>query len=104
MPYVQRDEAGIVIGKFANAQPGCAEEWLDESSPELAPKGPTEEEVNQARLRAYANPVTGSDRYIAEAYAERAAGNEESAKEIDAKMVRRRIEIKLQHPWPQDSQ
>jgi hypothetical protein len=102
MPYVQRDESGSVTGKFANPQPGCAEEWLDDSSPELAPKGPTKEEVEAARLRAYAHPVTGSDRYIAEAYAERASGNEEAAQKIDAEMTRRREEIKLQYPWPEE--
>ncbi len=30
MPYVERDEAGNVVGTYANAQPGFAEEFLDE--------------------------------------------------------------------------
>jgi ribosomal protein L9 len=28
MPYVERRE-GVVVGLYANAQPGYAEEWLD---------------------------------------------------------------------------
>jgi hypothetical protein len=37
MPYVQRNQDGAVIGRFAIAQPGIAEEWLDEGHPDLAP-------------------------------------------------------------------
>lgn len=36
MPYVQRNEAGEVVGRYANRQPGYAEEWLGEDSAELA--------------------------------------------------------------------
>lgn len=31
MPYVQRNEVGEVTCRFANAQPGYAEEWIDEN-------------------------------------------------------------------------
>ena len=37
MPYVQRDYANKVIGRFANLQPGYAEEWLDDNAPDLQP-------------------------------------------------------------------
>lgn len=37
MPYVQRDESGAIIGRFANPQPGFAEEYLSDDSPELLP-------------------------------------------------------------------
>lgn len=101
MPYVQRDQDNQIVGSFANAQPGFAEEWLDDDSPELAQKPPSRDEINEARLRAYANPLTGSDRYIAEAYAERAAGNKEAARLIDLEMIKRREEIKSANPWPE---
>lgn len=35
--YVQRNEAGTIIGRFFNLQPGFAEEWLDHGHPELLP-------------------------------------------------------------------
>lgn len=103
MPFVQRDDAGKVVGQFGIAQPGFAEEWLEPESPDLAPQPPTREAVNEARLRAYANPLTGSDRYIAEAYAERAKGDEAAANEVDAKMIARREEIKAANPWPEEA-
>lgn len=30
MPYVERNQDGVVVGIYANAQPGYAEEWLEE--------------------------------------------------------------------------
>lgn len=35
MPYVQRNEEGYIIARFANLQTGIAEEWIDDGSPEL---------------------------------------------------------------------
>lgn len=35
MPYVKRDEAGKVIGLFANPQPDMPEEWLEDDDPEV---------------------------------------------------------------------
>ncbi|WJM94976.1 phage tail assembly chaperone [Pseudomonas defluvii] len=35
MPFVQRDESGAIIGRFANLQPGFAEEWLGDDDPAL---------------------------------------------------------------------
>ncbi|QNH77843.1 hypothetical protein GGD92_06130 [Pseudomonas protegens] len=40
MPYVQRTESGRIFGQFANLQPGFAEEWIEEGSPELSPIDP----------------------------------------------------------------
>ena len=37
MPYVQRDEQGNIVGRFANSQPGIAEEWLDDDAADLRP-------------------------------------------------------------------
>lgn len=33
--YVQRDQSNKIIGRYANPQPGYAEEWLDDNAPEL---------------------------------------------------------------------
>lgn len=60
-------------------------------------------DVEACRLIAYADPITGSDRYKAEAYAERLAGNESAAVEADAKMLKRREEIRKANPWPEDN-
>jgi hypothetical protein len=38
MPFVQRDNSGEIMGVYENAQPGLAEEFLDDASPELKPK------------------------------------------------------------------
>lgn len=35
MPYVQRDAGGNIIGRFANRQPGYAEEFLQDDAPEI---------------------------------------------------------------------
>lgn len=37
MPFVQRNEAGDVVGRFENSQPGFAEEWLPSEHPDLQP-------------------------------------------------------------------
>ena len=40
MPYVERNEAGKIVGVFANTQPGYAEEWVDgdDVTPEKTPE------------------------------------------------------------------
>ena len=35
MPFIQRNAAGAIIGRFANRQPGFAEEFLSDDSQEL---------------------------------------------------------------------
>jgi hypothetical protein len=37
MAYVQRDSNGDIVGRFANPQPGFAEEWLPDDADELRP-------------------------------------------------------------------
>ncbi|OPG70295.1 hypothetical protein B1219_20965 [Pseudomonas ogarae] len=63
----------------------------------------TKDEVTINRLIAYSNPLTGSDRFKAEAYAERLAGNEKAATEADVKMMVRREEIRKENPWPEEA-
>ncbi|MGK4311646.1 hypothetical protein ACSMFX_26140 [Pseudomonas mosselii] len=55
MPYVQRDEAGKVSGRFANPQPGFAEEWLDDNHPELHPSAQEQAERLYAAQTAQIN-------------------------------------------------
>ncbi|MCY7262713.1 phage tail assembly chaperone [Pseudomonas protegens] len=47
MPYVQRTESGRIFGQFANLQPGFAEEWIEEGSPELSPIDPEQLAVDE---------------------------------------------------------
>lgn len=68
----------------------------------LTPPNPTRADVDIARLIAFADPVTGSDRYKAEAYAKRLVGDEDAAAEADQKLVKRREEIQAANPWPKD--
>jgi len=100
MPYVQRDEHGAIVGQFANLQPGRAEEWVDPASPELLPAPPARPEIEAQRLRAYADPITGSDRYFAEAQRESLLGNAEAAEAAKALGLARFAEIQAEYPWP----
>lgn len=60
---------------------------------------PTREQIEASRLRAYADPINGSDRHFAEATRMKTMGEEgwESVFEVGA---RRYIEIKDEWPWP----
>lgn len=51
MPYVQRNEAGVIIGQFANRQQGYAEEWLAEDSPELSVVGVEQQAITERAWR-----------------------------------------------------
>lgn len=61
---------------------------------------PTREEVEALRLRAYADPITGSDRYFAEAQRESLLGNAEAAEVAKALGMARFAEIQAEYPWP----
>lgn len=72
----------------------------------LAPKNPklSREQVENIRLRAYADPLTGSDRFFAEAVRLQAIGA--PSEEIDlakSSGVQRYKEIQAANPWPTDS-
>ena len=61
----------------------------------------TREEVEHLRLRAYADPILGSDRHFAEAMTLQSIGGLQV--EIDAaraKGAARYAEIQAEHPWP----
>lgn len=57
-------------------------------------------ELEHARLRAYADPITGSDRYFAEAQREALLSNSEAAEQAKLQGLRRFAEIQAEYPWP----
>lgn len=63
---------------------------------------PTREQIEVARLRAYADPITGSDRYFAEAQRESLLGNAVCAEAAKALGMARFAEIQAENPWPSE--
>lgn len=66
------------------------------------PTPPTREQIEGKRLRAYADPITGSDRHFAEAIRMQAMGADQA--EIDAAKTagaERYAEIQAEYPWPE---
>lgn len=57
-------------------------------------------EVQEARLRACAHPLTGSDRHFAEAARREALGDLEGAQTCKQAGLMRYEQIKQEHPWP----
>lgn len=68
------------------------------SGPMPAPPAPTVEENEWLRLSAYANPLTGSDRYFSEALRMQAM-QEDGWEEVRAAGVARYKEIQALYPW-----
>ncbi|MCH4901275.1 MULTISPECIES: hypothetical protein [unclassified Pseudomonas] len=66
--------------------------------PERQPAEYTSEEIESLRLRAYADPITGSDRFFAEAQRMEAMG-ETGWEAIRAAGVLRFNEIQQEFPW-----
>lgn len=62
MPYVQRDQDGKIIGRFNVAQEGTAEEYLEDSNPEIqALVDADAQREENAKQRAY---LTSTDWYV----------------------------------------
>lgn len=59
----------------------------------------TREQVEALRLTAYAHPVTGSDRYFAEAN-RMWSMNESGHEAVQAQGAARYAEIQAEYPWP----
>jgi hypothetical protein len=99
------DDALIVVPDDFNLSPGAVktsdggQTWVPfpaESNP-----AKTHAEIEALRLRAYADPITGSDRYFAEAARVQAmAGTAEEIEEARAAGAARSAEIQAQYPWP----
>lgn len=60
-------------------------------------------DVEQQRLSAYANPLTGSDRHFAEAVRLEAMGDTEGAEAARAAGLVRYNEIRNEYPWPEEA-
>ena len=67
-------------------------------NPPLTPR--TREQVEALRLAAYANPLTGSDRFFAEAQREALLGRAEVAEAAKLAGLQRFAEIQASYPWP----
>lgn len=59
----------------------------------------TRDDIEQLRLHAYANPITGSDRHFNEAIRMQAMG-EPGWEEVRQRGILRFEEIQQQYPWP----
>ena len=110
MKYYNNPEGGQV---FAFASDGSDDEFIpahlvlmDDAkvarhlSPTVA--APTRAMVEAERLRAYADPLTGSDRYFAEAQRESLLGNAENAEMAKRLGLERFAEIQAEYPWPDE--
>lgn len=75
-------------------------EFYSADQPQAIAPPPTRDEVERMRLRAYADPITGSDRYFAEAQRESLLGNAEAAEAAKALGMARFAEIQADNPWP----
>lgn len=95
--YVQKNEKGDVVGVFANLQPGIAEEWVEGAELHKFPS--TREEVDAQRLRAYADPIKGSDRLFVEAQRMQMMG-EQGWELVRDRAAARYQEIQELYPWP----
>lgn len=85
----------------ADVVPGWTYDGQSFAAPVTAPQPAlTREQVEAARLIAYANPMTGSDRYFAEAQRESLLGNAEAAEAAKALGLARFAEIQADNPWP----
>lgn len=75
----------------------------EELEAHLNPPSPatTREQIEALRLYAYADPLTGSDRYFAEAVRLRAMGADQAEIDVvDAAGAARYAEIQRTYPWP----
>jgi len=59
---------------------------------------PSRERIEAIRLRAYADPLTGSDRLFSESMRMQIMG-EEGYEDVRARAIARFEEIQAQHPW-----
>ena len=66
------------------------------------PAPPSREAIEALRLQAYANPITGSDHYFAEAVRLTAQGDAKGAASVTAAGQVRYEEIRAELPWPAD--
>ena len=85
----------LIRPSMLEMSPEEIQEHLNPASPSMS-----REDVMQARLIAYSDPVTGSDRHFAESSAELASGNIDGATRSKLAGIARRDEIRNTHQWP----
>lgn len=88
------DHPDKIIGPGADGLPAL----IDPPAPPAA----TVEDVEAARLVAYANPITGSDRHFAEATRLNAAGDTAGAQAATDAGTARYEAIRAELPWPEE--
>jgi hypothetical protein len=91
---------------IANPESGKVRSHTAEGLPILVDPPPppplSREQVEASRLRAYADPLAGSDRYFAEAQRETLLGNAAAADAAKALGMARFAEIQADNPWPEE--
>lgn len=92
--YWLEDGSEHVISDIGDELPEGA---LNEK-PEVEPEPLTNEQIKEQRAIEYADPITGSDRYFAEAARKRASGDEQGASEAEQLGIERVEKIKAQYP------
>ncbi|WP_347505150.1 phage tail protein [Pseudomonas anguilliseptica] len=96
----------LYLAVIANPLPGKVRGHDADGLPMLIdpppPRALSYEEVDAIRRAAYADPMTGSDRYFAEAQREAVMGNAEAAEAAKALGLARFAEIQAAHPWPEE--
>lgn len=103
--FFYKDKEGIVFeydseeARKKYGKPDLVRMTDDEVKAHLALPSLTDADIERARLIAYSDPITGSDRFKLEADAERLSGNEEAAKAAEQKWLVRRKEIAAELPW-----
>lgn len=88
--WKQSSPDGRILGSTDKGQPV----WIP--APAQAPA--TTADIESSRLRAYADPLTGSDRLFSESMRMQIM-NESGFEEVRARAIARFEEIKAQYPW-----
>lgn len=94
----------IYLAVIASPAPGQVRSHAADGTPLLvdapARSKPSHASVENQRLRAYADPLTGSDRHFSEANRESLLGNTDAAEQARLRGLERFTEIQRENPWP----
>lgn len=91
---------GLTNGRLEGATRNADGEWVGGEWVGDQDEPITREQIEHTRLAAYAHPLTGSDRYFAEALRREYAGDLEGAAAAREAGQQRYEQIKLENPWP----
>lgn len=94
---IDGQSSGKIIGADSKGNP------VLQDAPE--PESLTREQIEAMRLRAYADPLTGSDRFFSEAVRLQVMGADAAEIEkVKALGADRFAEIQSEYPWPQSEE